>query len=151
MPPAATKPPEPVAAEPVAPPPAAESSAARGHDPNPGATPQSQESADEDAIRRVIATYARAIEAKDLALFRSVKPNLSPEEQRRIEEGFRSVASQRVTITILGIERRGQEALVRLRRRDQIEAGGRVQSAESQQSMKLIRAAGGWVIREIGR
>jgi serine/threonine protein kinase len=151
MPAAPMKPPEPVAAEPVAPQPAAESSAARGHEPNPVATPPSQESADDDAIRRVIATYARAIEGKDLALFRSVKPNLSPEEQRRIEEGFRSVASQRVIITILGIEHRGQEALVRLKRRDQIEAGGRVQSAESQQSMKLIRAAGGWVIREIGR
>ena len=29
------------------------------------------------AIRRVVATYARAIETKDVALFRTVKPNLS--------------------------------------------------------------------------
>jgi len=49
---------------------------------------------DEAAIRRVVATYQRAIENKDLALFRSVKPNLSREEERRIEEGFRAVTSQ---------------------------------------------------------
>jgi hypothetical protein len=99
----------------------------------------------------VVATYGRAIEAKDLALFRSVKPNLSPDEQRRIEEGFRAVSSQRVSIMILAIERRGQDAEVRLRRRDTIQAGGRQQTTESQQTMTLTRTGSGWIIREIGR
>jgi hypothetical protein len=36
----------------------------------------------------VVAAYVRAIETKDLTLFRSIKPNMSAEEQRRIEEGF---------------------------------------------------------------
>ena len=106
---------------------------------------------DDAAIRRVIATYARAIENKDLGLFRSVKPNMSADEQRRIEEGFRAVTSQQVNVVILSIEQRGQEALVRLRRRDTILAGGRQQTSESQQTMTLTRAASGWVIREIGR
>ena len=34
--------------------------------------------ADDAAIRRLVATYGRAIESKDLALFRSVKPNCRP-------------------------------------------------------------------------
>jgi hypothetical protein len=107
---------------------------------------------DEDtAIRRVVATYGRAIETKDLALYRSVKPNLSAAEQRTIEDGFRAVTSQRVTINIQSIEHRGQEAVVRLRRQDVIQAGGRQQTAESQQSLTLVRASNGWVIREIGR
>jgi hypothetical protein len=106
---------------------------------------------DDAAIRRVVATYARAIETKDLALFRSIKPNMAPQEQRRIEEGFRAVASQRVTITILGIERRGPEASVRLRRSDTIDAGGRQQTNETQQTMTLTRNGAAWVIREIGR
>jgi hypothetical protein len=106
---------------------------------------------DEAAIRRVVATYAHAIETKDVALFRSVKPNMSVQEQRRIEEGFRAVSSQRVTISILGIDRRGQEASVRLRRRDEIDAGGRQQTSETQQTMTLTRNGGAWVIREIGR
>ena len=113
----------------------------------PARTPES----DEPAIRRIVATYARAIETKDIALFRSVKPNMSAEEQRRVEDGFRAVTSQEVAITILAIEIRGQDAAVRLQRRDTIQAGGRRQTAESQQTMMLTRTASGWVIREIGR
>jgi hypothetical protein len=99
----------------------------------------------------VVATYARAIETKDVALFRTVKPNLSSDELRRIEEGFRAVASQQVNITILSIEQHGQDASVRLRRRDTIQAGGRQQTSEGQQTMTLARSGSGWVIREIGR
>jgi hypothetical protein len=107
---------------------------------------------DESAIKRVLATYARAIETKDLALFRSVKPNLSAAEEQRIESGFRAVASQRVAISIDSIERQGTQALVRLRRRDTIDAGGRRQAAESQQTMRLARTeTGNWIIVEIGR
>ena len=134
---------------PTPPPPAPEAPLAR-REPTPApAAPANGD--DEAAIRRVLATYARAIETKDLALFRSVKPNLSSAEQRRIEDGFRAVSSQRVNITILSIDRRDAEASVRLRRRDSIDAGGRQQTTESQQTMTLIRTGAGWVIGEIGR
>jgi len=106
---------------------------------------------DDALIRRVVATYARAIETKDLALFRSVKPNLSADEQRRIEEGFRAVSSQQVTLSVISLEQHGQQASVRLRRRDTIRAGGRQQTADSLQTMTFTRAASGWVISEIGR
>jgi hypothetical protein len=76
---------------------------------------------------------------------------LSAEEQRRIEEGFRAVSSQRVSIAIVSIERRGQGASVRLRRRDTLDVGGRQQTTESQQTMTLTRTGGGWFISEIGR
>ena len=104
---------------------------------------------DDAAIRRVIATYARAIENKDLALFRSVKPNLSREEQRRLEEGFRAVTRQRVALTIVSIDRKGQQAVVALRRIDTIEAGGRRQTVEGQQTFTLDRGGAGWTISEI--
>jgi serine/threonine protein kinase len=116
--------------------------------PAPATTPVEDEDA---AIRRVVATYARAIETKDLALYRAVKPNLSAAEQRTIEDGFRAVTSQRVTITIQSIERRPQDALVRLRRQDVIQVSGRQQTTDSQQTMRLARTPVGWVIREIGR
>ena len=106
---------------------------------------------DESAIRRVVATYARAIETKDLALFRSVKPNLGADEERRIQQGFRAVTSQKVNITILSLERRGDQASLRLRRQDLIEAGGRKQAPESQQTMTLAKSNGNWTIVEIGR
>jgi hypothetical protein len=119
--------------------------------PPPAAAVAAPAEDDDAAIRRVVATYARAIENKDLGLFRTVKPNITPDEQRRIEEGFRAVTSQRVAVTILSIDRRGQEATVRLRRQDTIQANGRTQTANSQQAMTLIRSASGWVIREIGQ
>jgi serine/threonine protein kinase len=106
---------------------------------------------DDAAIRRIVATYARAIETKDLGLYRAVKPNLTAAEQRTIEEGFRAVSSQRVTITIQSIERRPQDALVRLRRQDVIQVAGRQQTTDNQQTMRLVRTPNGWVIREIGR
>ena len=106
---------------------------------------------DDAAIRQVIANYARAIETKSVALFKSVKPNLSAEEQRRLEESFRAVSSQRVSISVLSITRQGREASVRLRRRDDIEAGGRRQTTDSQQTVTLDWVGNTWVIREISR
>jgi hypothetical protein len=104
---------------------------------------------DEAAIRRVVATYGRAIENKDLALFRNVKPNLSREEERRLTEGFRNVVSQRVELTILSVGRQNQSATVQVRRRDVIQTGRQQQTAESRQTFALERANGGWVIVEI--
>lgn len=110
-----------------------------------------RESDDDSAIRAVVAAYARAIESKDLALFRSIKPNLRAEEERRIQQGFRAVSSQKVNVTIASIDRRGDQASVLLRRQDIIEASGRRQSADSRQTMTLAKSKGAWVIVEIGR
>ena len=104
---------------------------------------------DDAAIRRLIASYGRAIESKDLALFRSIKPNLSSQEERRLREGFRDVASQRVALTVVSISRHGDEASVGVRRRDTIQAGGRQQTVESHQTLRVSRASGSWVITDI--
>jgi serine/threonine protein kinase len=114
--------------------------------PPPTSAPAAED--DDAVIRRVVAAYARAIEAKDLDAFRSVKPNLSPAEQRRLEDSFRA-GSQKVDITVLSIERRGSSAAVKVRRRDTLTAGGRSQTSETQQTMTLIRSGAGWVITEI--
>jgi ketosteroid isomerase-like protein len=123
--------------------------------PSPVAPPAERKPApaidDDAAIRAVVATYARAIESKDLALFRSIKPNLGADEERRIQQGFRAVTSQKVNITITSIDRRGDAATLQLQRQDIIEAGGRRQSPESRQTMTLTRSNGTWVIVEIGR
>jgi predicted Ser/Thr protein kinase/ketosteroid isomerase-like protein len=139
--PAATNPDPPPAPKP-APPPATEARERAQPPPAPAED-------DEAAIRRVTASYARAIENKDLALFRSIKPNLSREEERRLQDGFRAVTSQRVDLTILSIQKRGDEALVVLRRRDTIQAGGRQQTTESQQTLTLARTGGGWKLVDI--
>jgi serine/threonine protein kinase len=153
-PPAGPEPP-PAAAPPAAtttdaPPPAKPAEPA----PRPAAPPpvESPPPEDDDSlITRVIEGWARAIEHKDLAAYRALKPNMTAAEQRRIEEGFRAVSSQRVTITILGIEKRGTQAIVRLRRRDAIAVDGRQQTTDTQQTITVARAGSSWVIRDIGR
>jgi hypothetical protein len=129
--------------------PAPAPAAAPPKDSQPAPAAASPPETDEAAIRRVVALYARAIEAKDLALFRSIKPNLTREEERRLEEGFRAVKSQRVSLTILSIDVRDRDARVVLRRRDTIEAGGRQQTSDSQQTLTLNKTTGGWAVVEI--
>jgi hypothetical protein len=146
--------PAPPVAQPAAEPAAASARPAPPPVSAPAASEPSQPAAraaedDDAAIRRVVATYGRAIENKDLTLFRSIKPNLSREEERRLQEGFRAVSSQQVNLTVLAIDRRGPEATVTVRRRDTIQIGGRQQNAESQQTMRLARSTGAWVILEI--
>ena len=103
--------------------------------------------ADDDmAIRRLVATYGRAIETKDLSLFRSIKPNLSGEEQRRLENGFQAVSAQQVALTIVSIERRRDDATVALKRRDTITVNGRRQIVDSDQTLQLTRTPGGWAV-----
>jgi serine/threonine protein kinase len=148
---AAASPPAPVAPPPAPPAVAPRPDSADRRDPASASGSGNGLESDDAAIRRVVATYARAIETKDLALFRSVKPNLSADEQRRIEDGFRAVASQQVSLSVTSIDQRGSDASVRLRRRDTIRAGGRQQTADSLQTMTLMRSASGWVIQEIGR
>ena len=97
----------------------------------------------------MVAAYGRAIETKDLVLFRSIKPNLSPDEERRLQQGFRAVTSQRVTLTIASIDRRGDTASVVVQRRDVLEVNGRRQSVDARQTLTLHRAGGGWVIADI--
>jgi serine/threonine protein kinase len=139
---AAALPPKP--AEPVPP------AAATPPPPAVNTTPPAVEN-DDVQITRVIEGWARAIEDKDLAAYRALKPNMTAAEQRRIEEGFRAVSSQRVTVTILGIEKRGAQAVVRLRRHDAIVVDGRQRAQDSQQTITVVKAGSNWVIRDIGR
>jgi serine/threonine protein kinase len=117
----------------------------------PAAAPAVPVEDDEAAIRRLVANYARAIETKDIALFRTLKPNLTPAERQTIESGFRAVGSQQVTLTIESIDRQGQEAYVRLRRHDVVELNGRRRMVDNEQVLRLLKSPAGWVILRIGR
>jgi hypothetical protein len=150
----------PAPAPPVPEPAAAAAAAARAPLPVPAAVPDVTRSApatpapsstedDDAAIRRIVAAYGRAIENKDLGLFRAIKPNLSAEEERRLQAGFRAVTSQRVNLSIASIDHRGADATVTVMRQDTIQAGGRQQTLRSQQTLKLSKASAGWAIVDI--
>src|SRR2546422_10743473 len=77
-------------------------------------------SPDEAAIRKLIGDYAKAIENKDVDLFRTVKPNLSVDEEKRARNAFPSIQSQVVKITFLSIDVKERQAVVKVTRRDTI-------------------------------
>jgi hypothetical protein len=104
--------------------------------------------AQEDALRRLLASYERAIETKDLPLFRSVKPNLSAEEEKRLRKAFDSTRTHEVTITVEALDCQESRCMVRLARRDTLD-GSIVSSFP--QTLRLGQGPEGLVIEEIGR
>ena len=116
--------------------------------PPPAASPKES---DDAVIRRVIGIYERAIESKDLTLFRSVRPSLSADEERRLRAGFDQVDRQEIDIRIESIAVTGDTATVRLARQDVVQRGGRSQTTASSQTLRLARRGPGWIIVELGR
>jgi serine/threonine-protein kinase len=102
---------------------------------------------EEPAIRRVIGDYERAIETRDLGLFRTVKPNLSGQEERTLRATFAQVKSHQIEVTLGPIEVDGTQARVRLTRHDVIDG----KPFDFQQNVVLVKQGGAWTIREIGR
>ena len=112
-----------------------------------GVATASPSSPEEPAISAVIADYARAIETRDLELFRSVKPVLSPDEEQRLRTAFANTESHSVKITLRSVEVKDSQATVHLARRDTI--GSIV--ASFPQTIVLRRGPKGWTIDEIGK
>jgi tetratricopeptide (TPR) repeat protein len=112
-------------------------------------TPPARSVRDDDAaIRLVVENLKRAIEGKDLALYKRVRPGLSADEERRLRDAFRNVASQEVDYQIDGITLSGDKATVKVIR------GGRVAGQSVPrvpQTLRLVRGENGWIIDEIGQ
>lgn len=99
-------------------------------------------------MKRVLATYERAIESKDLALFRSVKPNLTGDEERRLHKAFESTKTHEVTITVESLECHERSCVVKLSRRDTLDAAI---VSSFPQTLRLTQTPEGFVIDAIGR
>jgi predicted Ser/Thr protein kinase/tetratricopeptide (TPR) repeat protein len=104
--------------------------------------------ASEAEARRVIAEYGRAMESRDLALYRTLKPDLSSEDEKRLREAFKAYKPQRVGLTVDSVQIQGDHATVRTTRQDVID--GRPTKAVSQ-TFQLVRAGATWQIQAIGQ
>jgi hypothetical protein len=100
------------------------------------------------AIRRVITEYGRAIGSQDLALFRSLKPDLSSDEEKRLREAFKVIKSQQVGITVESVSIDGDRATVRVMRQDVV--NGRAMKP-APQTFRLARTGTSWSILSIGQ
>jgi serine/threonine-protein kinase len=113
----------------------------------PTLPPATLPASEEPAVRRVIAEYGRALQNKDLALFRSLKPNLSGSEEDKLRASFANIKDWRVNISISSVEIDGNRATVRAARNDTVNG----KPVSLRQTFMLTKGAGGWTIREIGQ
>lgn len=97
-------------------------------------------------VRRAIADYARALETHDLVLFKSIKPDLSSEDEKKLAEAFKAIQSQQVGITIDSIEVDGAKAVAKVSRKDTI--NGKLQRPV-QQTFRLIQKGAAWTIQSM--
>ncbi len=102
----------------------------------------------EPAIRRVIADFGRAIETKDLTLYKSVRPGISPDEEKRLRESFKAIQSQRVSLTVDSLQVEGSTANVRVSRQDTV--NGKAMPA-MQRTFRLALRDGAWTIQSTGQ
>jgi hypothetical protein len=110
--------------------------------------PSGELSTEAVSIRKVLETYVRAVEAKDMQMFRTVKPNLSEEEEKRARAAFKSIQSQVVKMNVLSLEVKEGKATVKVSRRDTI--NGSIVSSFPQ-TFSMAKETAGWTIQDIGR
>ncbi len=148
--------PEPAAAPPASVQPAPPPRAAAPPEPTPpAAIPPAQTQAapsvaesDDAAIRRVIQTYKRAIETKDIALFRSVRPNLTRAAETVLMNSFKQIDSQQIDLRVESLRIDGRTASAQIVRRDTLITAGRRQVQNSTQTLRFQKTDAGWFIAE---
>jgi len=107
--------------------------------------------ATQTAVRRAIfESYKHAIESQDIALFRSVKPDLSQDEEKRLRESFKVIKSWVVGMVeeSVQVDPGGDRATVRVSRQDIV--NGRPTPKQSQ-TFHLVRSGSGWQIQSMGQ
>jgi len=117
-------------------------------DDSPVTLPSGNLSTEAMSIRKVLEVYIRAVEAKDVQMFRTVKPNLSDEEEKRARAAFKSIQSQVVKMNVLSLDVKDGKATVKVSRRDTI--NGSIVSSFPQ-TFQLAKETAGWLIQDIGR
>ena len=143
MPPASVQPaPPPRAAAPPEPTPPAATP------PAPTQAAPSVAESDDAAIRRVIQTYKRAIETKDIALFRSVRPNLTRAAETVLMNSFKQIDSQQIDLRVENLRIDGRTASAQIVRRDTLITAGRRQVQNSTQTLRFQKTDAGWFIAE---
>lgn len=118
--------------------------------PAPSTPPPAQRAVvdEEAAVRQVVVRLKQAIEQKDLALYKRLRPDLKPDEERRLKDAFQNVASQQVDYVVDSVSVEGDKATLRVTRTGRV-SGQAVPAVR--QVLKLARADGAWVITEIGQ
>lgn len=100
------------------------------------------------AVLRVIADYERAIEGKDLGLYRRIWPTLSRAEEKKLQAAFQMVQDHDVRIRVDSVKVEGGRATVKLARNDTMK--GKPVGAVTQ-TVNLVKQGEAWTISTIGQ
>jgi serine/threonine-protein kinase len=104
---------------------------------------------DEAAIRQLLASYQRAIESKDMALYKRIQPTLTGAEEHQLTTSFQMIDAHQVEFSNLKMDIRGETATLSLTRRDTFVVKGKAQKpVTNSQTMVLAKGPQGWTIRE---
>jgi ketosteroid isomerase-like protein len=110
--------------------------------PAPGAVDQRPE------IERVIETYRRAIEARDVTQLRSAYPGLTAEQERAWRDFYGSVTELAATFRVQDLQVSGDHATARVAATYDFRAGRR-QTQNLDLTMTLEHRLGGWRLSSI--
>jgi hypothetical protein len=103
---------------------------------------------DRAAVLQVISEYERAIESKDLGLYRRIWPTLSGAQEKSLKSAFDATQQQDVRITLGPVDVKGDKATVKLSRGDLINGKA---VAPIRQTVHLVKQGEVWTIRSIGQ
>jgi len=109
----------------------------------PPSTPTPARSSEAE-VRRVIEEYGRAMQTRDIELYRTLKPDLSADDEKRLREAFKNSRTESVGLRVDSVEIEGAQATVRATRQDVID--GRPTKAVTQ-TFRLVRVGPTWQIR----
>jgi serine/threonine-protein kinase len=127
----------------VAPPPTPQ--VARQIDPPPAPTRSAR-----DEINSIVASYARAIESRDIGAVRRAYPGISADQARGFEQFFRSTRSINVTFNVVGLDTSGNTAEARLvGTYDYTSTDGRTQRQPVSFSASFRRDGSDWQLRSV--
>jgi eukaryotic-like serine/threonine-protein kinase len=98
------------------------------------------------AVLRVVRDYERAIETHDVALFRSLKPNMSSDEEKVLRDSFKQIKSWQVALADVQVAVDGSRATVRASRQDTVEGQ---HMPQREQTFHLVLDSGAWHIASL--
>jgi serine/threonine-protein kinase len=101
---------------------------------------------DEAAVRQMLTSLKRAIEEKDLALYKRMRPGLTADEEKRLRDSFSNVASQQVDYGVDSVSFDGDKATLHVTLTARVSGKA---NPPVRQVMRLVRSDSGWVIDQI--
>jgi eukaryotic-like serine/threonine-protein kinase len=107
--------------------------------------PASAGTAAEPAVRRVIADYGRAIESRDLNLYKSLRM-LSADQERSVKDSFKQKPFDRVVMNIDSVQIDGPRAVVRVTPQYTMEGKA---LPPKPQTFRLAQKDGNWIIESM--